>query len=73
METKKLEELKTAPKDTIKYITWVKKYGKGRVFFSSPSHNAQSYENPHLLQFLLDGMPYVVGDLVCDDSPIGKK
>ncbi len=72
METKKLEGLKTVPKDTIKYISWIKKYGKGKVFFSSPSHNAQSYEDPHLLQFLLDGMQYIAGDLICDDSPIGK-
>lgn len=72
METDKLEGLTTKPSDKIKYISWIKKYGKGRVFYCSPSHNAQSYDNPDILEFLLNGMQYVVGDLLCDDSPIGK-
>ena len=57
----------------IRYIAWIKKYGKGRVFFVSPSHNAQSFDNPDLLQFYLDGIQYALGDLDCDDSPIGKQ
>ena len=72
METSGLEGMKTMPKDKIKYISWIKSYGQGRVFFASPSHNAQSYENPKLLAFLLDGLQYVTGDLQCDDSPVGK-
>lgn len=58
------------PKDNIKYISWIKKYGKGRVFYASPSHNAQSMDNPKLVNFLLDGLYYAVGALQCDDSPI---
>lgn len=74
MEAKALEGLKEGVevKDDIKYISWIKRHGKGRVFYCSPSHNAQSYENPNLLQFLLDGMKYAAGDLVCDDSPVGR-
>lgn len=72
MEADKLEGKKEDVKDNIKYISWVKKYGKGRVFYSSPAHNAQSYENPKLLEFLLNGLQYSAGDLLCDDSPIGK-
>ncbi len=71
METNELQGLKTQPRDSIKYISWIKRHGKGRIFYSSPSHNAQSFENPALLQFLLDGLQYVAGDLKCDDSPIG--
>lgn len=59
-------------KDDTYYIAWVKKYGKGRVFFCSPSHQPESYETPVLLQFILDGIQYALGDLPCDDSPIGK-
>lgn len=51
------------------YVSWIKKSGEGRVFFVSPSHNAQSYEDPRLLKFYLDGAQYVLGDLKCDDSP----
>jgi hypothetical protein len=40
--------------------------------YASPSHNAQSFENPDLLQFFLDGMQYVVGDVECDERAIGK-
>jgi hypothetical protein len=41
--------------------------------YASPSHNAQSFENPQLLQFFLDGMQYVVGDVKCDDSPLPRR
>ncbi len=56
-----------------RYVAWIKPYKKGRVFFSSPSHNAQSFERPELLGFLLNGMQYVLGDLECDDQPIGRE
>ncbi len=55
----------------IRYIAWIKPYGEGRVFYCSPSHNAQSFENPHLLRFILNGIQYALGDLDCDDTPIG--
>ncbi len=52
-----------------RYVAWIKPHKKGRVFFSSPSHNAQSFERPELLGFLLNGMQYVLGDLDCEDQP----
>ncbi|MDX1679385.1 MAG: ThuA domain-containing protein [Akkermansiaceae bacterium] len=58
--------------DQVRYVAWIKPYKKGRVFFSSPSHNAQSFERPELLGFLLNGMQYAVGDLECEDEVIGK-
>lgn len=72
MEADKLTGLKTKVADNIKYISWIKKHGKGRVFYSSPSHNAQSMTNPKLLQFFLDGLQYVMGDLKCDDTPMSR-
>ncbi len=72
MEVAKLEGLKEDTNEKVVYVSWIKKFGKGRVFYSSPSHNAQSMEEPGLLQYFLDGLQYVVGDLECDDSPIGK-
>ncbi|WP_332910548.1 hypothetical protein [Algoriphagus boritolerans] len=42
------------------------------MMYISPSHNAQSFENPDLLQFYLDGMQYVAGDVECDETPIKK-
>ncbi len=73
MEVDKLDGLKKEVAEKVIYVSWIKRHGKGRVFYSSPGHNAQSMDNPELLQFFLDGLQYVVGDLDCDDSPIGKK
>ncbi|MBN3581846.1 ThuA domain-containing protein [Algoriphagus aestuarii] len=56
----------------VTYVAWIRKDGKGRVLYSSPSHNAQSFENPDLLQFFLDGMQYLVGDVKVDETPIRK-
>ncbi len=70
MDVTKLHSLKHKPKEKISYISWIKRYGKGRVFYVSPSHNAQSYEDSRMLLFYLDGIQYVLGDLKCDDSPL---
>ena len=56
-----------APEDDY-YVSWIRRQGKGRVFYCSPSHNAQSYDNPALLRFIQDGIQYALGDLECDDS-----
>jgi len=69
MDTSKLTQKTKEIDEKIKYVAWIKRYGKGRVFYVSPSHNAQSYENARLLKFYLDGAQYVLGDLKCDDSP----
>ncbi|TNF43279.1 MAG: ThuA domain-containing protein, partial [Cytophagales bacterium] len=53
-------------------VAWIRPEGKGKVMYASPSHNAQSYDNPQLLQFILDGMQYVAGDVKCDETPVGK-
>ncbi|MGI9352548.1 MAG: ThuA domain-containing protein, partial [Rhizobiaceae bacterium] len=55
-----------------RYLSWIKPHGAGRVFYCSPSHNAQSFENPKLLQFMLNGIQYALGDLECDDSVLGQ-
>ena len=52
----------------VRYFSWIKRYGKGRVFFSAFSHEESSFENHVLLQFYLDGLQYALGDLDCDDS-----
>ena len=59
--------------DQVRYVAWVKPHKKGRVFFSSPSHNAQSFERKELLGFLLNGMQYALGDLECDDTSRPKE
>jgi uncharacterized protein len=70
MEVSKIQKMKHEHPDDISYVSWIKPYGKGKVFYCSPSHNAQSYENTRMLGFYLNGMQYVLGDLKCEDTPI---
>lgn len=64
MDVKELKNVgKLANDKTPRYVAWVKTHGKGHVFYCSPSHNPQSYENPVLLQFMLDGIQYASGDI----------
>ena len=72
MKASELEGLEQQFEEDIRYIAWIKRFGEGRIFLLSPSHNAQSFEIPGLLQFYLDGMQYVLGDLECDDTPVGN-
>jgi type 1 glutamine amidotransferase len=71
VELDKIQMKRKRPSDAIKYVSWIKRYGKGRVFYSSPSHNAQSMENPQLLAFFNKGLNYAAGLLKCDDAPMG--
>ena len=41
----------------------------GRRQEAIDEYNAQSYENPELLEFILGGIQYAVGDLDCPDEP----
>jgi type 1 glutamine amidotransferase len=50
-------------------VSWVRRHGKGRVFYSSLGHSAPVYSNPSVLQHFLAGIQYALGDLKADDSP----
>lgn len=56
--------------DDVLYISWIKRHGRGRVFYVSPSHYPESYLSERMLRFYLDGIQYAVGDLKCDDKPL---
>ncbi|MHB8902867.1 MAG: ThuA domain-containing protein [Thermoguttaceae bacterium] len=68
MDTEGLKDPKGRASQMKRYVAWIKPYGKGRVFYCSPSHFPESYQSATMLQFLLDGVQYVAGDLKCDDS-----
>ena len=55
-----------------RYTAWIKRQGKGHVFYCSPSHYPASFDQPALLQFMLGGIQYALGDLDCDDTPAAK-
>jgi len=49
-------------------VAWIKRYGKGQVFYCSLGHNTSTYANPMVLKFWANGFQYAVGDLKVDDS-----
>lgn len=73
MDTQGLKDPKGEAGKLPRYVAWIKPYGKGRVFYCSPSHFPESYTSPTLLRFMLDGIQYAAGDLKCDDTPCGPK
>lgn len=48
-------------------VSWVRPYGKGRVFYTSLGHCATAYTNRAVLQHYLAGIQYAIGDLKADD------
>lgn len=58
MKASQITKKKSANIPDIQYISWIKSYGKGRVFYASMSHNPQSYEQPGLVAFLVKGIDY---------------
>lgn len=50
-------------------MSWIRRYGKGRVFYSSLGHNSEIYWNAPVLKHFLAGIQYALGDLRADDRP----
>jgi len=71
MDTSSIKH-KRAPgiKSIKRYTAWIRRQGKGHVFYCSPSHNPSSFDQPALLEFMLGGIQYALGDLECDDTPL---
>jgi len=44
-------------------VSWVKSYGKGRIFYSNFGHNKATWWTPFMLQHFLDGIQWATGDL----------
>jgi hypothetical protein len=57
------------PSDKDTGISWVKTYGKGRVFYCSLGHNKEIAWNPAILQHYLDGIQFALGDYKVDTKP----
>ncbi len=53
-------------------VTWIRSYGKGRVFYSSLGHGAPVYWNAQLLEHFLAGIQYALGDLKADATPSAR-
>jgi len=53
-------------------MTYIKTYGKGRVFYNALGHQHELFWNPVVLQHYLDGIQFVLGDLKADTTPSAK-
>ncbi len=51
-------------------ISWVKTYGRGRVFYSSLGHNPHIFWNRPVLEHFLAGIQFALGDLDADTTPV---
>ncbi len=50
-------------------ISWIRTYGKGRVFYGSLGHREEVFWNPTILRYYRDGIQYALGDVEADALP----
>ena len=50
-------------------VSWVKRYGAGRVFYTTFGHEANTFVDPGRLTHILDALQYTLGDLEVPDEP----
>lgn len=66
-EDRKKEEY---PRDDHDFgLSWVRREGKGRVFYSAHGHSERVYADSKMLAHWLAGVQYALGDLKVDDKP----
>ena len=53
-------------------VTRDRREGQGRVFYEAHGHDEKNYAFRPLLEHVLAGMQYALGDLKADDSPSTK-
>jgi type 1 glutamine amidotransferase len=53
-------------------LSWIHRDGQGRLFYMALGHNERIYAMKPMMEHLLAGMQYALGDLKADDAP-GKK
>ncbi|MDQ1256069.1 MAG: hypothetical protein QG656_665, partial [Candidatus Hydrogenedentes bacterium] len=53
-------------------VSWIRKYGEGRVFYNSLGHNHEIFWTTPILQFYLDGIQFALGDLDADATPTAQ-
>jgi type 1 glutamine amidotransferase len=53
-------------------ISWIRSYGKGRVFYISLGHNPWIFMTPSFFEHVLAGIQFVLGDLEADTTPSAR-
>jgi type 1 glutamine amidotransferase len=55
--------------DNVYPVTWIRTYGKGRVFYCSLGHMPETFWTPPIVGHFLAGVQYLLGDLDADATP----
>ena len=55
--------------DRIYPVTWIRSYGKGRVFYCSLGHMPETFMTPEIVGHFLAGIQFLLGDLQADTTP----
>jgi type 1 glutamine amidotransferase len=66
------EPAETARTDHDYGLSWIRREGQGRVFYEAHGHDEKNYAVKPLLEHVLAGIQYALGDLKADDSPSVK-
>lgn len=53
-------------------LSWIRREGRGRVFYEAHGHGERVYAMTPMLEHILAGIQYVLGDLKADDAPSVK-
>ena len=53
-------------------LSWIRREGKGRVFYAAHGHSERVYAMKPMLEHILAGTQYALGDLKAEDGPSGK-
>ena len=53
-------------------LSWIRREGKGRVFYEAHGHSERVYAMKPMLEHVLAGVQYALGDLKADDAPSVK-
>ena len=51
-------------------LSWIRREGKGRLFYEAHGHHERNYAITPFLEHILAGVQYAIGDLKADDTPV---
>lgn len=53
-------------------VSWLRTVGDGRMFYTNFGHREDTFAKPLILQHILDGIQYALGDLDADATPTAQ-
>ncbi len=73
LENEKFKDMIEGSKEDVDVaVSWCRKIGEGRLFYTNLGHRDDTFWNADVMQHLLDGIQYALGDLEADATPTAK-